>query len=121
MPVRVPVWVTLGVALLVIIFGSYRIWLAMRPEPAKQPDEEAPQRPVPSRSLFAGGFYRMGKRTHLFVGIIYLLLGGALIATSFGWNPLGNAFGPDTEKPTKDNAPTKSGVPIDQVPAAKKS
>ncbi len=121
MPVRVPVWVTLGVALLVIIFGSYRIWLAMKPEPAKQPDEEAPQRPVPSRSLFAGGFYRMGKRTHLFVGIIYLLLGGALIATSFGWNPLGNAFGPDTEKPTKDNAPTKSGVPIDQVPAAKKS
>ncbi len=62
----------------------------------------------------------MGKRTHLFVGIIYLLLGAALIATSFGWNPLGNTFGPDTEKPAKDNAPTKTGVPIDQIPAPKK-
>jgi len=121
--VRVPVWVTLGVALLVIGFGSYRIWLSLRPEPPKDDDKPVTDKPVtgmPSRSLFAGGFYRMGKRTHLFVGVIYLLLGAALIATSFGWNPLGNAFGPDTEKPSKDNAPTKGGVPIDQVPAPKK-
>lgn len=116
---RIPVWVTLGIAVLVIGFGSYRIWLAMRPEPPKQEDDK-PVTGLPSRSLFAGGFYRMGKRTHLFVGIIYLLLGAALIATSFGWNPLGNAFGPDTEKPSKENAPTKGGVPIDQVPATKK-
>jgi hypothetical protein len=115
--VRVPVWVTLGVALLVIAFGCYRIYLSLRPEP---PKDDKPVTGMPSRSLFAGGFYRMGKRTHLFVGIIYLLLGGALIATSFGWNPLGDTFGPSTEKPTKDNAPTKGGVPIDQVPATKK-
>ena len=116
---RIPVWVTLGVALLVIGFGSYRIWLSLRPEPPKEEDAK-PVTGMPSRSLFAGGFYRMGKRTHLFVGVIYLLLGAALIATSFGFNPLGDAFGPTTEKPSKDNAPTKGGVPIDQLPAAKK-
>lgn len=102
------------------MFGGYRIWLAMKPESPPAANAEGAKPPTQSRSLFAGGFYRMGKRTHLFVGIIYLLLGGALIATSFGWNPLGNAFGPDTEKPTKDNAPTKTGIPIDQIPATKK-
>jgi hypothetical protein len=118
--VRVPVWVTLGIAALVIGFGSYRIWLSLKPQPPAEPVDEGAKPRTHSRSLFAGGFYRMGKRTHLFVGIIYLLLGAALIATSFGFNPFGNVFGADTEKPAKDNAPTKSGVPIDQIPAPKK-
>ena len=104
-PVRVPVWLTLGVAALVLAFGAYRIWLSLRPD---RPDDDK-----------RGGFYRMGKRTHLLIGIVYLLLAGALVATSFGWNPFGNLFGPDTETPSKDKAPTKSGVPIDQLPAKK--
>jgi hypothetical protein len=97
--VRIPVWLTLGVAALVIIFGGYRIYLSTRP------DEESAQR---------RGMYRMGKRAHLFVGIVYILLGGGLIATSFGWNPWGDS--PPTETPSKDKAPTKSGVPTDQLP-----
>jgi len=105
--VRIPVWLTLGVAAVVIIFGAYRIYLATRP--ADDKPEDPPKR----------GFYRMSKRTHLFVGIIYLALGGGLIATSFGWNPFGDKIGPDTAKPTKDTAPTKSTVPIDQLPAKK--
>jgi len=104
--VRIPVWLTLGVAALVIIFGAYRIYLATRPSPT----DEA--RDAPARR----GFYRMSKRSHLFVGIIYLLLGAGLIATSFGFNPFGDNIGPTTEAPAKDKAPTKTGVPIDQLP-----
>ena len=104
---RVPVWLTLGVAALVIVFGAFRIRLALR----KQTPDEAG-----SANLMGRGFYRMSPRTHLLIGIIYLLLGGGLIATSFGWNPFGSSIGPDTKAPSKDKAPTKGGVPIDQLP-----
>jgi hypothetical protein len=107
--VRVPVWLTLGIAVLVIVFGAYRIKLALR-----KPDPDAGETPVMGR-----GFYRMSSRTHLLIGVIYLLLGGALIATSFGWNPFGSSIGPETHTPSKDKAPTKSGIPIDQLPAKK--
>jgi hypothetical protein len=70
--------------------------------------------------MLGSGFYRMSPRTHLLVGIVYIALAGCLIATSFGWSPFGDLIGPSTEKPTKDNAPTKTGVPIDQLPAPKK-
>jgi hypothetical protein len=102
--VRIPVWITLGAAVLVAVFGLYRIYLATRP-PA-----EASQR---------RGIYSMSSKMHLFVGLIYLALSGALIATSFGWNPFGDSVGPATEKPAKDKAPTKGGVPVDQLPTKK--
>jgi hypothetical protein len=102
--VRIPVWLTLAVAALVIIFGAYRIYLATRPSDEKS---EQPRR---------RGLYSMSKRTHLFIGIIYLLLGAGLIATSFGFNPFGGSIGPSTEAPSKDKAPTKTGVPADQLP-----
>ena len=112
---QVPVWLTLLVAIVVLGFGAFRIYLALKPA-APATEGEQPAMP-PSRSMFAGGFYRMGKRTHLFVGIIYILLGIALVATSFGFNPLGGAFGPSTEQPSKDEAPTKSStIRIDQLP-----
>lgn len=101
---RVPVWLTLGIALLVCAFGLYRIRLAFRAD-AKDPS-------TPRRGLAA-----MGKRTHALIGVVYLLLGGALIATSFGWNPFAGTFGPKTVAPTKDTAPSKPGVPSDQLPA----
>ena len=104
---RVPVWLTLGVAVLVLIFGAYRIRIAFRSD-----EEDA-------RARERKGLYAMGRRTHFLIGVIYLLLGGALIATSFGWNPLGGVLGPPTEPPAKDAAPSKPGsVPIDQLPAA---
>jgi len=96
---RIPVWLTYAIAALVIAFGAYRLYLAFA-----KADAERPQR----------GMYALGKRTHALIGTVYLLLGGALIATALGWNPFGDFFGPDTEKPTKDAAPTKSTVPIDQ-------
>ena len=68
----VPVWLTLLVAIVVLAFGGFRIYLA-----TKKPDPEG------------RGFYKMKPTSHAFVGIIYLLLGAALIATSFGWKPFG--------------------------------
>ena len=83
---RVPQWLTLGVAALVIVFGLYRLRMATRCESEQ---ERARQR----RGLFG-----LPRRTHALIGTIYLLLGGALIATSFGWNPLGGVFAPAPDR-----------------------
>jgi hypothetical protein len=98
---RVPVWLTLGVALLVCVFGAYRIRLAFRS------DEED------ERARAKKGLYAMGRRTHFLIGVVYLLLGSALVATSFGWNPFGGMFGPSTQAPSKDTAPAKREAPAD--------
>lgn len=100
----IPVWLTLGVAILVILFGVHRLRLSFR---SAEEEERARQRK---------GLYGMGRSTHRLVGIVYLLLGAALIATSFGWNPFGNMIGPSTETPAKDKAPTTKTLPIDQLP-----
>jgi cadmium resistance protein CadD (predicted permease) len=100
---RIPVWLTLGVAALIIIFGVYRITLSRRSD-----EDEA-------RAQKRKGLYGMARRTHFLIGIVYLLLGAAIVATSFGWNPFGNFFGPSTEEPAKDKAPSK-GIPIDKLP-----
>ena len=99
---------TLGFAAFVFIFGAYRLRLGLKPKPVDT-DENAPKT----------GMARMSQRTHLFVGAIYILLGVALVATSFGFNPLGGLIGPSTSTPSKDEAPSK-GIPIDQVPSPKK-
>lgn len=99
---RIPVWLTLGVAILVIAFGVHRIRLSFRSEAE---EDRARQRK---------GLYAMGRRTHRLIGIVYLLLGGALVATTFGWNPFGDMFGPSTEVPKEK--PTSTNVPIDQLP-----
>ena len=104
----IPIWLTLGVAAFVIFFGAYRIRIATRKD---QPDSAKPRR----------GLYAMGNRTHLLVGVVYLMLGAGLIATALGWNPFGGMIGPDTAKPTaRDATPTKGGIPVDQLPPTKK-
>lgn len=95
---RVPVWLTLGVALLVCLFGAYRIRLAFRSD-----GEDA-------RARERKGLYAMGRRTHFLVGLIYLLLGGALVATSFGWNPFAGVLGP-RESPRKEPTTTIRAAP----------
>jgi hypothetical protein len=91
--VHVPAWLTIGVALLVIAFGLYRIRLALS-------SKNGPADPDPEKKpLLGGGFYKMNSRTHLLVGVVYLLLGAALIATSFGWSPMGSSSAPDKPAP----------------------
>lgn len=99
----IPVWLTLGVAILVVLFGVHRIRLSLRSE---EEEERARQRK---------GLYAMGRRTHRLIGIVYLLLGAALIATTFGWSPFGDLFGPATEAP-KEKPATSRTIPIDQLP-----
>jgi uncharacterized iron-regulated membrane protein len=99
---RIPVWLTIAIAVFVTGFGAYRIYLATK---KPSPDAEAPKR----------GFYRMGRRTHALIGVVYLLLGGALIATTLGWNPFGDSFAVGSKTPPKDEAPQRAPVPIDQL------
>ena len=98
---RVPIWLTLGIAALVMIFGVFRIRMSLRSD-----EEDA-------KARARKGMYAMGRRTHLLIGIIYLMLGGALVATSFGWNPFGKN---EAEKPPTDKAPTSVKMPIDKLP-----
>jgi len=101
---RIPVWLTVAAAILVAGFGAFRIYVALR---------KAPEAPAPR------GFYRMGKRGHFFIGVMYLALGAALMATSFGWNPFGDYFSVDSKPPPSDEAPSKTPVPRDQLPTKK--
>ena len=97
---RVPQWLSLLVAIWVMAFGVYRLWLARDPKTDQKKDEG-------KKGLFA-----MNRRTHLLVGIVYLLLGGALVATSFGWNPMASFFAPDTATTPDKPAKTKGGIDV---------
>jgi uncharacterized iron-regulated membrane protein len=92
---RVPQWLSLLVAIWVMAFGGYRLWLARDPKTDQKKAEG-------KKGLFA-----MNRRTHLLIGLVYLLLGGALVATSFGWNPMAGLFAPDTSTVPGD-APAKT-------------
>jgi hypothetical protein len=105
---RIPVWLTVAVAILVILFGAHRIRLSFR-------SDDDPARARPRKGLYA-----MSPRTHRVIGAVYLLLGAALIAATLGWNPFGDLFGPATEVPAKDQAPTGTTVPNDGLPPPKK-
>jgi hypothetical protein len=103
--VRIPVWLLYGVAALVIIFGVHRIRIGFR--------SDAEDKRARSRK----GLYAMARRTHILIGVVYVLLGSALLATALGWNPMGDVFGPQIDAPAKDATPTHAGIPADQLPA----
>jgi cadmium resistance protein CadD (predicted permease) len=72
--IKVPMWLTLSVASMVVIFGLYRIRLAFRSAEAEQ---QARKRK---------GLYSLPRRTHALIGILYLVLGGYLAAMAFGFD-----------------------------------
>jgi len=84
---RVPPWLTLSCAAMVILWGAYRIRMGMR-------SDEADAKAREKRGLVA-----LPRRTHVLIGIVYLLLGAGLVAVTFGWNPLASMTGGD-EKST---------------------
>ncbi|HTJ43292.1 MAG TPA: hypothetical protein VL463_14405 [Kofleriaceae bacterium] len=84
---RVPQWLSLLVAAWVIVFGLYRLWIARDPRTDQR------------RAEGKKGMFVMKRSTQALLGVVYLLLGAALIATSFGWNPLSSVTAPDTNAP----------------------
>ena len=109
---NVPQWLTLAVAALVTFFGIHRIRLSFRSDTAEQ------------TAIQRGGLYGMRRRTHRLIGGLYVLLGAGLVATSFGWNPLGSVLAPETrtvpdaprEAPALIPAPAGSPAPADPRP-----
>lgn len=97
---RIPVWLTVAVAILVIGFGIYRLRISFRSDAE---DQQARGR---------RGLHAMSRGKHRFVGVLYLLLGIALVGVSLGWNPMGNLFAPATDTP-KGTEPTKAVLPED--------
>jgi hypothetical protein len=67
---RLPVWIVFLVAAWVILFGTYRLYLAFKPT-----DPNAPKK---------SGLYGMPKRTHGIIGVLYLVLGAFLLLSAFG-------------------------------------
>jgi hypothetical protein len=78
---EIPAWLTISVAVLVIVFGLFRIRLGFR---TAVQEEQARRR---------GGVYGMPRRTQVLMGIVYCLAGAALIATTFGWRPFEGFLG----------------------------
>lgn len=68
----VPPWLTLMVAGMVIAFGLYRLRMAFR---SKEEDERARRRK---------GLYGLPRRRQAVFGILYLILGGILLADLLG-------------------------------------
>jgi hypothetical protein len=77
MGIRLPVWVVLAVAALVLGFGVVRIRLFFRSDEEDQ------------RARAAGGLYGLGRRTHLLFGIVYILMATYLILGACGVRLLG--------------------------------
>jgi hypothetical protein len=75
--VRTPPWLTLLVAVFVLTWGGYRIKTALRSH------EEEERARAKRKGLFA-----LPRRRHFLYGVIYLILGGMLVATAFGWRPI---------------------------------
>lgn len=74
----IPQWLAIAIAALVMAFGGYRIWLAI----GGPPDAE--------RAKHRSGMLAMSRRTNGLVAVLYLLVGGALLASAFGWKPWGS-------------------------------
>jgi hypothetical protein len=77
--VPIPRWIVFLVAAWVMAFGAYRIYVARRPAEK----DEATDRP----NFHRRGLYGRSRQAHLVMGILYLLLGGCLVAMGFGWKP----------------------------------
>ena len=76
----IPRWLVFLVAAWVVAFGGFRFYLGLKPQPADQAD---PQRP----NFHKKGLFARSRRSHLAFGLLYLILGGLLVAMGLGWQP----------------------------------
>ena len=93
---HVPQWLALLIAGAVILFGCFRIYLAVA-----GPSDDA-------RAKARRGMYAMPRWQHGLVGVLFLLVAGALVATAFGWSP----FAAKAVKVSPGTAPAKHGKTI---------
>ena len=89
---RLPAWLTLLCAAMVLLWGAYRIKLGLRNAAAE------------AKAVQKKGLYGMPRRTHLLIGTIYLLLAAGLIAITFGWDPLAGLDGEGEPAPAEPAA-----------------
>ncbi len=102
---HVPQWLALTIAGAVILFGLFRMYLAF----GGPSDEERAKRRT--------GLYSMSRRQHGLVGVLFLLVAGALVATAFGWTPMAKKAPTPVEAPKHDPNSIRMGPAIDLPPA----
>jgi hypothetical protein len=89
-----PAWVFFLVAVWVIAFGVFRIVVAVKRARLAAAEPDRP-------NLMKRGLYALSPRTHILFGVVYILLGGTLVAMGFGWQPgsgcLGNQAPPASD------------------------
>ena len=78
----IPRWLLFLVAAWVTAFGVYRLRVATRKRARE--DEPDPERPNFQRK----GLFGRSARSHILFGVLYILLGGALVAMGLGWKPM---------------------------------
>jgi hypothetical protein len=104
--VTIPRWLLFLVAAWVIGFGVFRIYIALRPH------KLSPNRP----DYMQKGMFARSPRTHVLFGAVYIILGGFLIATGFGWAPvldLASCAGQRDATESPDSSDSVRVVPAD--------
>lgn len=96
----IPQWLSITIAVLVILFGAYRLWIAV----AGPSDEE--------RASARRGMLAMSRRSNGMVAILYFIVGGFLMASSFGWSP----FRPSKSTTAPVEAPPAGGSALPVAP-----
>ena len=94
----IPQWLSFTIAGLVLLFGAYRMWIAV----AGPSNEE--------RAKHRRGMLAMSRRSNGLVAILYFIVGGLLVASSFGWTPWRSS--PEPTAPTAPATPGGSGLPL---------
>jgi hypothetical protein len=111
--VSIPRWLLFLVAAWVIAFGIFRIVIALRPRRAERGEQAGP-------NFMRRGLYARAPRTHVLFGALYVLLGGFLIATGFGWAPvldIAACAGAQDQEPTV-RPDSRTAIPISPAPSA---
>lgn len=101
----IPRWLLFLVAAWVIGFGVFRIYIALRPR------KLSPQRP----NYMQKGMFARSPRTHVLFGVVYIILGGFLIATGFGWAPVLDLAACASQRDATESPDSAGGVRV--VPA----
>ena len=97
----VPRWLLFLVAAWVIAFGLFRIFIGLRPRP------RGPEGP----NFMRRGLYARTPRSHILFGALYLILGGFLIATGFGWAPVMDIGGCTGKRESLERPDSHTGAP----------